>query len=152
MKKGRPSGLPKVAKQVSGTQQRHKEFMQQAPGARGAEGSGVGVGHSVPRMLSPHSPEVHWLQGLSCLPDTPHPNGSLSVAPPALSVLPNLLYIPSLPLHLSSSLSIFPFNYYNSFLDSWSPGSSVYYPASTFLPALIMSHWSSKTSHGSSQF
>lgn len=157
MKKGRQSGLPKVTKQVSSNQQGYTELMQQTLGARGAEGSGVGVGHSVPRMLSPHSPTVHWLQGLSCLPDIPAPHTPMapSLSPPSLlpcqvSVLP-ILHISSLPLHFCPSLSISPFNYYNSFLASWSPGSSVYYPASIFLPALIMSHSCSKTSHGSSQ-
>lgn len=56
MKKGRQRGLPKVTRQVSSNQQGYMELMQQTLGARGAEGSGVGVGHSVPRMLSPHFP------------------------------------------------------------------------------------------------
>lgn len=156
MKKGRQSGLPKVIKQVSSNPQGYTGLMQQTLGARGAEGSGVGVGHSMPRMLSsfPYSALIGGtVLPARYTPTPPPPNGSfspLSLLPCQVSVLP-ILHISSLPLHVCSSLSISPFSYYNSFLASWSPGSSVYYPASIFLPALIMSHLCSKTSHGSSQ-
>ena len=54
MKKERQRDLSKVTKQVSGTQQGHKELMTQALGARGAEVSGVGAAQA-PLSLFPHS-------------------------------------------------------------------------------------------------
>lgn len=75
------------------------------------------------------------------------------MAPSLLSLLPSQgsedHHPLTLPLHLCSGLTIFPFNCYNSFLASPSPPSPVY--LSTFLPALILSHPCLKTSHGLSQ-